>query len=490
MAMSPSRSRHSRFPTLCAILLFGVTAAGCVAEVESSPFPDLSSGNPVTVFVGVNVLPMDREEVLRDQTVVVQSEDIVWVGASADTGEIPSSARRIEVDVPGGAYLLPGLSEMHAHVPGAAADADEIQRIFDLYLANGVTTIRSMQGAPNQLELRQALREGRMRGPNLYVAAPSINGNVTLTPEDAVSQVRAHAEAGYDLLKLHPGLTREVYDAMAQAARQSGITWAGHVSPQVGLDHTLESQQSTVDHLDGYAEAAASEEVRQRMLAGEPVPLQEMVASATPERIAELARRTREQGVWNVPTLYLWENFYNDTAAEELASLTEMTHATPEQLGQWTMQKQTRSFVELLEGWRTGGLLGAAQVDQDAADALIRLRREVVKALYDEGAPMLLGTDSPQMFMVPGHALHREVALLQEVGVSPFQILESGTRNVGRYVREELGLDEPFGLVARGHRADLILLGGNPLEKLEELQRPLGVMVRGEWQGEEPPEGG
>ncbi|MEX2526136.1 MAG: amidohydrolase family protein [Gemmatimonadota bacterium] len=481
--MSHKRTQPSRFQTVLIGLLVGVAVLGCVAEVESYPFPDLSSGDPATIFVGVNVLPMDREEILRDQTVVVRNEDIVWVGASADTGEIPQTARRIDVDVPGGAYLLPGLSEMHAHVPGATAGAAEIQRIFDLYLANGVTTIRSMQGAPNQLELRQALREGRMRGPNLYVAAPSINGNVTPTPEDAVAQVRAHAGAGYDLLKLHPGLTREVYDAMAQAARQSGITWAGHVSPQVGLDHTLASRQSTVDHLDGYVEAAASEEVRQRMLAGEAVPLHEMVASATGERIAELARRTEEQGVWNVPTLYLWENFYNDTAAETLAALPEMSHATPQQLSQWTTQKETRSFVELLEGWRTGGLLGAAEVDQDAADALIGLRREVVKALYDEGAPMLLGTDSPQMFMVPGYALHREVALLQEVGISPFLILESGTRNVGRYVREELGLDETFGLVARGHRADLILLRGNPLENLDELQRPMGVMVRGEWEG-------
>ena len=93
----------------------------------------------------------------------------------------------------------------------------------------------------------------------------------------------------------------------------------------------------------------------------------------------------------------------------------------------------------------------------------------------------MMGTDSPQMFNVPGFALHREIDEMAETGMSNQQILESGTVVVGRYVREHLGLDEDFGSIAPGQRADLVLLGSNPLTDLDNLTDRVGVMVRGHW---------
>jgi imidazolonepropionase-like amidohydrolase len=92
-----------------------------------------------------------------------------------------------------------------------------------------------------------------------------------------------------------------------------------------------------------------------------------------------------------------------------------------------------------------------------------------------------MGTDSPQIFNVPGFALHREVRLMQDAGLTPYQVLQSGTRNVARYVSEVLKQDGRFGTVAVGSRADLVLLGANPLEDVGNLARREGVMVRGRW---------
>jgi imidazolonepropionase-like amidohydrolase len=82
---------------------------------------------------------------------------------------------------------------------------------------------------------------------------------------------------------------------------------------------------------------------------------------------------------------------------------------------------------------------------------------------------------------VPGFALHRELGVMAEAGLTNYQILRSGTVTVGRYVRDHLGLDHRFGSVAAGQRADLVLLGSNPLDDLANLTDRVGVMVRGRW---------
>ena len=109
------------------------------------------------------------------------------------------------------------------------------------------------------------------------------------------------------------------------------------------------------------------------------------------------------------------------------------------------------------------------------------MRRLALKSLADSGALVLMGTDSPQMFNVPGFALHREVQVMQEAGLTPYQILASGTRNVALYAERDLKLDGRFGAVIPGKHADLVLLEANPLLDVRNLSRRAGVMVRGRW---------
>src|SRR4030095_6742116 len=104
-----------------------------------------------------------------------------------------------------------------------------------------------------------------------------------------------------------------------------------------------------------------------------------------------------------------------------------------------------------------------AGITPELAQQLLAHRRKLLKALADARAPMLMGTDSPQMFNVPGFALHRELRLMGEAGLTPYQVLESGTKNVGLYVERDLKQDGQFGTVAVGNWADLVLLHATPL---------------------------
>ena len=437
---------------LCALL--GASAA------ESQTPPTIT-----TVFTNVTVIPMDRERTLPGQTVVVRDGVIAAVGSAAAV-RVPAGAQRVDGQ---GKYLMPGLAEMHAHIPGASAPAQLINDIMFLYVANGITTIRGMLGAPNQLLLREQTRRGEVLGPTIFVGAPSLNGNSAATPPVAARLVREHKSAGYDFLKLHPGLTREVYDTIVATARAVGITFAGHVSADVGIEHTLASRQSTVDHLDGYVEGATSDAVRARLRTGQ-VPFAEMVRSVDEARIQWLAGETRAAGVWNVPTAFLWESFFSPEDPETMAARPEMRYAPAQMVSGWTQQKRNR-----IQADRNNG------VTPEDARRYLQARRRVLKALADSGAGLLMGTDSPQMFNVPGFAMHREVALMVEVGLTPYQVLESGTRNVASYAANDLGLDGKFGTVAVGNRADLLLLDANPLEDVRNLTRRAGVMVRGRW---------
>jgi imidazolonepropionase-like amidohydrolase len=100
-----------------------------------------------------------------------------------------------------------------------------------------------------------------------------------------------------------------------------------------------------------------------------------------------------------------------------------------------------------------------------------------MQALHKGGVPFLLGSDAPQFWNVPGFSALREMEAMVKAGFTPYQVLESGSRNVARYVNQE----SEFGTVAAGKRADLVLLNGNPLTDVANWGNKAGVMIRGRY---------
>ncbi|MBT7502346.1 MAG: amidohydrolase family protein [Gemmatimonadales bacterium] len=433
-------------------LLAAIVFMGCEDAAQAAP--------GTIAFTHVNVLPMTAETVLADQTVVVVDGRITEVGAAGDV----MLGRGATVIDGTDQYLMPGLAEMHAHVPpGDNPPRDAVEDLLFLYVANGITTIRGMLGSDYQIPLADELEQSQLLGPNFYVAAPSLNGTTAPTAEAAEGLIRAAKESGYDLMKIHPGIPLDAWDRMAEVAEEVNLTFGGHVPADVGLVHAIETGMSTVDHLDGYVQAIASDNVQAQVNAG-TISLGGLVEGVDEGKLAEIVQLTIDNDVYVVPTMYLWENLYGFPDADAILSQPEMKYVSQSQRDAWRRQSE-----------------GNARGGEEEVAAYLALRKQVLKELSDAGAGILMGTDSPQMFNVPGYALHRELQVVAEAGISNYEILKSGTAWVGKYVADHLELDGSFGTVAAGQRADLVLLGSNPMDDLENLTDRVGVMVRGRW---------
>ena len=434
--------------TSTALLLAGLIGAPSVAAQQTT-----------TAFVGVTVIPMDNERALRDYTVVVRGQRIVAVGPEADV-PIPVGATRIDGR---GRYLMPGLAEMHAHIPPQAqATSEQIEQILAFYALNGVTTVRGMLGAPRHLDYRARAATGEVLSPTIITTGPSLNGNSIPDVASAITAVTDQKAAGYDLMKIHPGIRRDVYDAMAETAKRLNIRFAGHVPLDVGLLRALEHGQWTMDHVDGYLEALVRD--------GSPVRGTQsqffgfnLVDYLDMSKLPALIQATKASGAAIVPTQSLFESILGPLSPDQLAAWPEMKYWIPAQV----------------EGWKraTANTRQNSGVTPDNAQRYLNARRQVMRALYQAGVPFLLGSDAPQWWNVPGFSIQRELDAMIKAGFTPYQALEMGSRNVA----EHFGAGEEFGTVAVGRRADLVLLEANPLDDVSNWSRRAGVMVRGRW---------
>ena len=103
--------------------------------------------------------------------------------------------------------------------------------------------------------------------------------------------------------------------------------------------------------------------------------------------------------------------------------------------------------------------------------------QDLLKAMHDVGVTILMGTDAPQLYNVPGFSLYRELPLMVDAGMTPYEVLRTGTVNVARH----FGIEEQAGTIAEGKNANLLLLEGNPLEDIRAVEDKAGVMVDGRW---------
>jgi hypothetical protein len=412
----------------------------------------------VVAFVDVTVLPMDRERALRGHTVVVRGDRIVAIGPSGRV-KVPAGGRRVNGR---GKFLMPGLAEMHAHIPGGQVPDSVVERTLFLYVSRGITTIRGMLGDPRHLDLRARAAKGQLLSPTIYTSGPSLNGNSVPTPGVAVRMVSEQKAAGYDFLKIHPGIDSEVFDTLTAAAQRARIRMAGHVPLEVGLERALDAAYATIDHLDGYVEAMVPRDAPVTPAESQFFGLN-LGEHLDESKLPELALATRQAGVWNVPTQVLMENLVPGESADALAQRPEMRYVSKENLSKWASTKNS--------------LLKETGSSPESVRRTMDVRRKLIKALHARGAGLLLGSDAPQIYNVPGFSTHRELESLVAAGLTPYQALETGTRNVAVFFRTL----PTTGTIEVGKRADLILLDANPLIDVRNTTKQSGVMLRGRW---------
>lgn len=437
-----------------------------LAACAATPPGSAGYGPNAVVIAGADVLTMTEEGALRDRTVVVEGDRIVAIRPFSDRDLALANA------IDGrGKVVMPGLVDMHVHfanAPGAPGDAS--QRAAAVMLAHGVTTARSMAGAPTHIALRAALESGTLAGPRIYAASPPISDATVKSAEQAVALVGQAKSAGFDLVKSHVITDTAVWKAAHDEAARLAIPTAGHVTNAVGLERAMAAKQQ-IEHLDGFAQALLSPGAPERGIEFGQIPPPPVMAkidrAAIPDAaIFDLAAREKS---WHVPTIGLFELLMDTKAtAAELRALPEMQYVPDEALEQWAQQHEQRR----------------AQLPADYAADVVAYRRAVVKALDAHGVRMMAGSDTAQAFHIWGPALHREIEALARV-LGPEKALRATTVNPRDYLRSlpangsALGWKADFGTVEAGARADLVMLDGDPRSDLSVLHRPAAVMKAG-----------
>lgn len=408
------------------------------------------------VFKSVNVIPMDQERVMENQTVIIKNGRITALG---DAAKVKVSKGALVIDAKG-KYLTPGWAEIHAHVP-QTDDFEPMKEVLMLYLANGITTIRGMLGHQKHLELRSKINDGSILGPHFYTTGPSFNGQTVKTAERGAEMVREQKAAGYDFLKLHPGLTKETFPAIAKTAKEVGIPFVGHVSFNVGVWRAIDAKYSTIDHLDGFIEALTPG--IDTLVEQEAGLFGAWIADrADASLIPKLMEGLRNNHIRVVPTQALAERWQSPLPAEAFSTAPEMKYMKPEQVQSWANTKNTYN--------------NNPNFSKERAEKLIQIRRKLLYECQKNGVEILLGSDAPQIFNVPGFSIHHEMKYLVDAGLTPYETLRTGTVNVASY------LNKPdSGIIKTGNVSDLVLLSGNPLKDINQTRQIEGVMIGTNW---------
>jgi imidazolonepropionase-like amidohydrolase len=420
-------------------------------------------------FVGVNVIPMDRERVLVDQTVIVKNGVIAQIGEARKV-KIPAGAQVIESR---GKYLIPGLVDMHVHMlsdedgfPDELAP-DELR----IMVANGVTTVRFMIGTPEQLVLRARSAHGEIIAPTIYAASPHLTGReqgndfVVKTEADAREAVHKSKAAGYDFIKVTTFIPANVYEAAVDEAAKQSIRVVGHADSRfVGVERAWKARQQ-IEHLDGYMEMLLPEAVRAKGSVSDLYIYNpknwDSLDLIDESRIPEVARATVAANPFVDPT----QSFMKYTFG--LPRTEESIRAQPD--FRFYPQKNQDFYIGYLQKTRLN------QVPLEKRARWVKLREKLILAIYQTGGKIMTGSDTPEFLWLYGFTLHREMRALSEAGLSNYAVLEAATVNPSQY----LGTRNRVGMVVKGQRADLVLLDANPLENIANTEKRAGVMLKG-----------
>jgi imidazolonepropionase-like amidohydrolase len=431
--MTFSTSRATFF--LALPVLVGIAWFVAAAQTKTEP-----GQVGAVAFVHVNVIPMNREGVLEDQTVLVANSKITAMGPAAKTA-IPAGARKI--DAPG-KYLIPGLTDAHVHLQTTIE--------FPLYIGNGVTTVFNLDGRPAHLLWRRKIASGEMFGPTIFTTGPIFTR--AHKPEEAVRMVDEQATLGYDAVKIYNAVSKAEYPALIAEAKRKHLLLMGHVAREPEFELTLASGQS-IAHLEEFTYTFFNpqhDDNNSHIVYDE-------------SRIPQAVQLTARSGIFVTPTLSTYATIVQQaTALDDFLKNPQLRFDPP--WIQAALQPAANRYKN-----------GFSPQSYPRIRTSLAFQRKLVKALQDANVPLMCGTDASDVGPVAGFGIHDELQELVNDGLTPFQALQTATVNPARY----FGRSGEFGTIETGKRADLVLLDGNPLTDISKTRAIAGVMVRGRW---------
>ncbi len=417
------------------------------------------------VIENIHVVPLNQEVVLQNRAIAVRDGMIIGIvdQSAADTYV---ASKRVDG---GGRYIMPGLADMHIHMrmnPQAA---------FNLYLANGVTTVTNMglddsygNVETDHVQLRADVAAGRMAGPRYRISGPQLTAEQLTTVTDVAPILDRHGKQGYDVIKIHGDLNPDVYDALIEDAHKRGFRVTGHTQHLMPLEHSL--RMDSIQHVEEFMYVSRSPDFGEAAAGSFENFIQAYYRHV--ERMgdslyrATIVRDVAKSGIYINPTLIIYKMIGVWADDEQFAQL-------PDDELLAYLPKDT------VEHW-----LGAGnpyrQEDFPLTVEHLNSNFEIFSAflfeLHEAGVPLLLGTDAFGT-LTPGFSIHRELELMVATGLTPYEALRAGTVNVAAYLNQS----DTAGTIEVGKRADFILVDGNPLIDIVNSSAVHGVYLQNTW---------
>lgn len=414
----------------------------------------LQAQAPSIAFQHVTVIDMTGAPPKSDQTVIIQGQRIQSVGASQRV-TIPDHVQIVNAK---GKFLIPGLWDAHVHLSKAGVHS------LPLFIAHGVTSVRDMGGdAERLLKWRKEIELDERLGPSIKTAGPMLESTAnvermkregTIEPvhrtrvgigqaSDAPRIVDSIAALGVDFLKVRSVASLSTYQAIARAARQVKLPLTGHAV--AFPEEIIAAGQKSIEHSFF-------------------PPLDRLSPDERETLFAQLA----QQGIYLTPTLVNWERSLL-IPYERAALIVE------DSLGALDSRRKYLSGY-LIKDWREQ--LAERKDYPMNLDTLYSQYLRDVRAMYQAGVRLLVGTDVAVLLIYPGFSLHEELeVLVQTIGMTPMQALISATRHPAEF----FNLQDSLGTIESDKIADLVLLNANPLDDISNTQKIAAVVVRGQY---------
>jgi len=396
------------------------------------------------VIAYVTVIDVSTGKALPDRNVVIQGDRITAV--EDGTSQPEEGATIIDGH---GKFVIPGLWDTHVHLTSTTECA------LPLLVATGITNVRDMGGRLMRIDdWRSRIAAGILVGPHIVRVGPTLNGTsfnsfqmVTGGPEATRGAIRALQFIGVDAIKVHRRLPRASYFAAADEAKKLGIPLVGHVPIEVTPAEASDAGQATLEHTQTLFEGTFSTTLQEAELPG---AIERWLASS--EADALFAKFVRN-GTWVTPTL---EGYV------EMANLADPSVPRDARY-RYVASSQRREFEPQLKAMSPKDLRALAGALEDATARMHR-----------DGVMILAGTDAAGPRLV-GFSLHQELIEMIKIGMTPAEALQTATLNPAR----AFGKAADFGAVEPGRVANLVLLDGNPLDRIENTQRIAAVVLDG-----------
>lgn len=417
-----------------------------------------------------------------DMTLLITDQRIATVGPSSST-TISRGAQILDAT---GKFLIPGLADMHVHLTGAGEPSGSREFILPLLFTNGITTVRDMGGAVDQLTiLRTEIESGKQIGPRIFFTGPFLDGDppafqpsITIhSGEEGCDAVLRLKTEGVDFIKVQSGLSREAYLAIAVECRKQRIRFVGHVPDTISALEASEAGQSSIEHLTGIlmGHSVKEDELRREILTPVPVGhtsaqsqasfekwLRKLLDTQSPSRASNLDRKFLENDTWQVPTFPVFVNLAFVTPKTDRAADPRMKYIPGKLRAIWEKGRMAR-------------LAGLSPESIALREEVVKKSLEAVGKMNAAGVGILAGTDSAAPNVFPGSSLHEDLSFLVQAGLTPMQALQAATKNSAEFL-EKL---QTQGTVEQGKFADLLLLDANPLDDIHNTQKIHAVILRG-----------